>query len=1015
MQYCQIHTLLAAALAFVFVSGVSPSSGFASDDYFGDGDGHHGPKSVAAAEVVNAYSRVAVDVAVDDTSIEVADGTKFSSGDLVLLWQVNGYSTPASGDQTEIDLAGQAVGRFEFARVDSVSLNVLGLRDPMNNAFSAATSQVVFVPEYTDVTVDVAGEIHAADWDPVAGEGGIVSFFATGTVTVDGRVTANGAGFLGGTDLGNSGANGCTGLDEPSPTGAEKGESIAGLDFVSGDPPGGTGRGNRANGGGGGVCHNSGGAGGGHGGLGGLGGRTWRDDADPIIPNTGRDIGGLGGAPIAYSALTHLTMGGGGGAGQQNNGVGGAGSDGGGVVLVRAGVVSGGGSFEANGDRGNDSTGGFNDAAGGAGAGGLVVVRAAGPLSCGSTQAVGGEGGSAQFDDHGTGGGGAGGHTLLQGAVVSCAADVSGGIPGLQTDPTDPPGLHYGALPGELGDEESVAGSLAVDTDGDGLFDVLEGSIDTDADGSTDFRDADDDGDGVPTVTENADVNGDGDPSDANDQDGDLFPDYLDLDADGDGLTDTREAGGADDDGDGSPDGCADTTPVDGQCDGVSLSAPGNTDATLVGGDALADYLDTDSDADGIADTDEAFDTDDDQTGDVATASNDQDGDGIDDAFDGDCADAGSPVGCAVAGAPMTGAGVPDDDGNGTPNWLQACGDGYLTAVPASESCDDGDGDDANDCNNACRFNVGFGACVTVADCVSGPGVVCDAGSGLCQLADGAGPCTDGDEGTVCESGICDEGSATCESCADDGDCSVAERCDANVCVLRSCGDGTLDPGESCDDGDVDDANECTNTCLFNAGSTGCVAADDCVGSDLVCDDPAAVCRYPLGSGPCSEANEASVCAGGICDPASGTCEACSEDGDCASDERCGTNACVLATCGDGVVGSGETCDNGAANGAAPEACAPDCLLNVGGGCTDDDECTADATCGEEDTCTVPDPRTIDSDGDGIPDVVEEGDFTLQGGRGVGCHVGVTGEQGPAGVLLLLLAFCLGIRRYTRN
>ena len=156
MQYCQIHTLLAAALAFVFVLGVSPSSGFASDDYFGDGDGHQGPKSVAAAEVVNAYSRVAVDVAVDDTSIEVADGTKFSSGDLVLLWQVNGYSTPASGDQTEIDLAGQAVGRFEFARVDSVLVNVLGLRDPMNNAFSAATSQVVFVPEYTDVRDDHA-------------------------------------------------------------------------------------------------------------------------------------------------------------------------------------------------------------------------------------------------------------------------------------------------------------------------------------------------------------------------------------------------------------------------------------------------------------------------------------------------------------------------------------------------------------------------------------------------------------------------------------------------------------------------------------------------------------------------------------------------------------------------------------------------------------------------------------------------------------------------------------------
>jgi hypothetical protein len=120
MQYRQLRKLLAAAVAFVLVLGVSPSAGFAADDYFGDGDGHHGSKSVTAPEVVNAYSRVAVDVATDDTSIEVADGTKFNSGDLVLVWQVNGYSTPASGDQTEIDLSGQAVGRFEFARVDSV-------------------------------------------------------------------------------------------------------------------------------------------------------------------------------------------------------------------------------------------------------------------------------------------------------------------------------------------------------------------------------------------------------------------------------------------------------------------------------------------------------------------------------------------------------------------------------------------------------------------------------------------------------------------------------------------------------------------------------------------------------------------------------------------------------------------------------------------------------------------------------------------------------------------------------
>ena len=833
MWYREFSRLLVAGLVFGLIWGGSPSEGAASDDYFGDGDGHYGAKSVSAPEVVNAYSAVAVDVVVDDVSIEVADGTKFTAGDLAVVWQVNGYATPASGDQSEIDLTGQPVGRFEFVRVDSVVGNVLGLHDPMNNAFAAANSQVVFVPEYTDVTVDAAGELQAADWDPVAGEGGIVAFFATGTVTVDGLVTATGAGFLGGTDLGNSGTNGCTGLDEPSPTGAEKGESIAGLDFVSGDPPGGTGRGNRANGAGGGVCHNSGGGGGGHGGLGGIGGRTWRGDPDPVIPNTGRDIGGLGGAPLAYTALTHLTMGGGGGAGQQNNDVGGAGSDGGGVVLVRAGVVAGSGSFEANGDDGNDSTGGFNDAAGGAGGGGLVIVRAAGSLGCGSVQVVGGEGGTAQFDDHGTGGGGSGGHTLLQGATIACAADVSGGLPGVQTDPTDPPGLNYGALPGEPGDEESVGGALALDTDGDGLLDIQEGEADA--------------------------------------------------------------------------------------------------------------------------------------------------------------------------------------DGDGTPNWLQACGDGTATAMPVAEACDDGDGDDTNACNNACRFNVGFGACATAADCVSAPGVVCGVTSSLCQWANGNGLCTAGDAATVCESAICDEGSGTCEACLVDGDCALGERCDVNACILRTCGDGTLDPGEACDDGDVDDTNECANTCLFNAGNGVCATSDDCAGSGLVCDDPDAVCRYPLGSGPCTEFDEASVCAGGVCDTASSTCEACADNVDCATDERCDANTCVLESCGDGVLDSGEVCDDGVANGDAPLPCAFDCRLNVGGDCAGDDECTADATCGDESTCSVPDPRTIDSDGDGIPDEIEEAGFILQGGRGVGCHVGVTDRPGSTGVLLLVLAFCLGIRRYRRN
>jgi MYXO-CTERM domain-containing protein len=64
-----------------------------------------------------------------------------------------------------------------------------------------------------------------------------------------------------------------------------------------------------------------------------------------------------------------------------------------------------------------------------------------------------------------------------------------------------------------------------------------------------------------------------------------------------------------------------------------------------------------------------------------------------------------------------------------------------------------------------------------------------------------------------------------------------------------------------------------------------------------------------------------------------------------------------------------------------------------------------------------------DENGNGIPDYLEvldeaqgPGRLILQGGRGVGCTVGTPGQGGPNGVLLLLmLGFGLGIRRYRRN
>jgi len=79
------------------------------------------------------------------------------------------------------------------------------------------------------------------------------------------------------------------------------------------------------------------------------------------------------------------------------------------------------------------------------------------------------------------------------------------------------------------------------DHDGDGIlskFEDLNGdrsvrssnfADDTDEDGRFNYLETDDDNDGILTKNENADPNGDGNPSDALDTDGDGIPDYLDA------------------------------------------------------------------------------------------------------------------------------------------------------------------------------------------------------------------------------------------------------------------------------------------------------------------------------------------------------------------------------------------------------------------------------------------------------------------------------------------------------
>lgn len=367
------------------------------------------------------------------------------SGRLVMLLFTQGRTpVPASGDAGPFDLSGEDIGHFELGRVTSVTAGTLVLGAPLTRGFPSG-AQVVAVPEYTDVTVQGGGAITADAW--ANGAGGVVAFLASGTVTVasGGKIHADARGFSGGA-LTSGDYNGCTGLDEPAPKGAMKGEGLAR------GPP--SGYGNVLDAAGGGDCHNAGGGGGGNGGPGGRGG--FAEDGD-------RPVGGLGGAKVLAPLGDRLFFGGGGGAGQDNGGAATAGGKGGGVVFIRARRLAGNGEVSADGETAANAG---SDGAGGGGAGGTVQLRLATAADCAKAHARGGDGGNTSADRHGPGGGGGGGRVFLQSTGGSCSADVSSGEGGTQPDSGAPGGSHYGAGPADrttnAGQSASPGGGFVV-------------------------------------------------------------------------------------------------------------------------------------------------------------------------------------------------------------------------------------------------------------------------------------------------------------------------------------------------------------------------------------------------------------------------------------------------------------------------------------------------------------------------------------------------------------------------
>lgn len=411
-------------------------------------------------------------------------------------------------------------GRYQMVEVSSVSGgNTIELNCSLNQNFTAANKvQVVRVPRFSDLTVMNNTSITAPQWNGI--DGGIVAIEVDQDLTINGtgRIDATALGFRGGAynNIANYSGNPSDGagyLGTPNEdSGGQKGEGIRGYHDEYDAIYSRYGYGAIANGGGGGNFHNSGGGGGSNVGTGtfyaygvadpgpanawiaawnlenpnvitqpssggGRGGYTHAmSNNDPTVVGPGnvawdgdyrRAAGGIGGHPLTYSP-DRLFFGGGGGSGCGNDTYGGTGGRGGGLVFLHVyGDISGTGSIEANGEKGENaegpSPGNFgrtgDDGAGGGGGGGSVYIQNINPIPASiMINAEGGEGGdqiiqigniSGNMSAEGPGGGGTGGLIVYTSGTPT--ESVAGGLAGTTSSTFLPNFPVNGATGGAIG------------------------------------------------------------------------------------------------------------------------------------------------------------------------------------------------------------------------------------------------------------------------------------------------------------------------------------------------------------------------------------------------------------------------------------------------------------------------------------------------------------------------------------------------------------------------------------